>query len=256
MGFDGLLRSRQRVLSGIRNGIDDLVWNPAQDLYIAARYNASDVTPRADNKRALQGRLGLKQDPDALLFGVVSRLSDQKGLDLLLAAIPTLVELGGQLAVLGSGSKWYEDGFRNATAFHPGRIGVQLGYDEGLAHLIQAGSDALLVPSRFEPCGLTQLCALRYGAIPVVARVGGLADTVVDANEMAIASGSATGIQFSPVTRDALEHALRRTAAIYEDKDDWAGMIKAGMATDVSWRRPARTLARLYRDLLGPEAAA
>ena len=150
MGFDGLLRSRQRVLSGVRNGIDDLVWNPAIDLFTAARYSSADISPRAENKRALQARLGLKQLPDALLFGVVSRLSDQKGLDLLLAAIPTVVELGAQLAVLGSGAKWYEDGFRNATAFHPGFIGVQLGYDESLAHLIQAGSDALLVPSRFE----------------------------------------------------------------------------------------------------------
>ena len=251
MGFDGLLRARQRVLFGVRNGIDDLVWNPAEDLYVAARYNAADVTPRSANKNALQARLGLKQDPDALLFGVVSRLSDQKGLDLLLAAIPTIVELGAQLAVLGSGSRWYEDGFRNATAFHPGIIGVQLGYDENLAHLIQAGSDALLVPSRFEPCGLTQLCALRYGAIPVVARVGGLADTVVDANEMALASGAATGIQFSPVTLDALQHALRRTAAIYRNKEDWAGMMRAAMATDVSWRRPARVMANLYRDLVG-----
>ncbi|MCW6507682.1 glycogen synthase GlgA [Lichenifustis flavocetrariae] len=251
MGFDGLLRARHNVLSGIRNGIDNLAWNPAQDLYIPARYDASDISPRAENKLALQSRLGLKQDPDALLFGVVSRLSDQKGLDLLLTAIPTLIELGGQLAVLGSGSKWYEDGFRNAKAFHPGLIGVQLGYDEGLAHLIQAGCDALLVPSRFEPCGLTQLCALRYGAVPVVARVGGLADTIVDANEMALASGAATGIQFAPVTLDGLQYALRRTADIFRDKDDWVGMIKAGMSTDVSWRRPARTLARLYRDLAG-----
>ena len=251
MGFDGLLRRRARVLSGVRNGIDEVVWNPADDATIASPYTAETLVRRARNKRALQERLKLATDPDALLFGVVSRLSSQKGLDLLLAAIPTLVELGAQLAVLGSGDRWYEDGFRHATAFHPGLVGVQLGYDEGLAHLIQAGSDALLVPSRFEPCGLTQLCALRYGCVPVVARVGGLADTVVDANEMALASGAATGIQFGPVALEPLQSALRRTAAIFRDKDDWTGMIKAGMATDVSWRRPAKAMTRLYRDLVG-----
>jgi starch synthase len=116
-----------------------------------------------------------------------------------------------------------------------------------VAHLIQGGSDAILVPSRFEPCGLTQLCALRYGAVPVVARVGGLADTVVDANEMALASGAATGIQFNPVTLDALQTALRRTAEIYRDRAAWDRMVLAGMATDVSWRRPARRTAELYR---------
>lgn len=255
MGFDGLLRARAGVLSGVRNGIDEEVWNPADDGSIEAPYDAEHIEARARNKRALQARLGLAKNPDALLFGVVSRLSSQKGLDLLLQAIPTIVELGAQLAVLGSGDKWYEDGFRNAAAFHPGAIGVQLGYDESLAHLIQAGADALLVPSRFEPCGLTQLCALRYGCVPVVSRVGGLADTVVDANEMALASGAATGIQFTPVALDPLQGALRRTASIYADKDDWAGMIKAGMATDVSWRRPAKVMAKLYRDVAGAAAA-
>ena len=249
MGFDGLLRTRARVLSGVRNGIDEEVWDPASDRYIASRYKAKTLRLRAANKSALQTRLGLAADPDALLFGVVSRLSSQKGLDLLLAAVPTIVELGGQLAVLGSGDSGLENGFRDAAASHLGTIGVQVGYDEGLAHLIQAGSDALLVPSRFEPCGLTQMCALRYGCVPVVARVGGLADTVVDANEMALASGAATGFQFSPVTLDALDMAIRRTAAVYRDKDDWTGMIKAGMATDVSWRRPAKVMAGLYRSL-------
>lgn len=251
MGFDGLLRTRARVLSGVRNGIDEEVWDPAKDRYIGSRYKAKTVKLRAGNKSALQARLGLATDQGTLLFGVVSRLSSQKGLDLLLAALPTIVELGAQLAVLGSGDSGLENGFRDAAASHPGRIGVQLGYDEGLAHLIQAGSDALLVPSRFEPCGLTQLCALRYGCVPVVARVGGLADTVVDANEMALASGAATGFQFSPVTLDALDMALRRTAAVYRDKEDWATMVKAGMATDVSWRRPAKVMARLYRDVAG-----
>ncbi len=252
MGFDGLLRARAKDLVGVRNGIDETVWDPATDTAIAAPYTAANLGKRIANKRALQAKLGLEDRPDALLFGVVSRLSSQKGLDLLLEALPTIVEQGAQLAVLGSGDKWYEDGFRYATAFHPGTVGVQLGYDESLAHLIQAGADALLVPSRFEPCGLTQLCALRYGCVPVVARVGGLADTIVDGNEMALASGAATGFQFSPVTLENLQTALRRTAAVYRDKDDWTGMIKAGMATDVSWRRPAKAMARLYRDVAEP----
>ena len=256
MGFDGLLRSRAATVTGVRNGIDDAVWNPAEDPDIAARYAVGDMAGRAANKEALQTRLGLEPSPDTLLFGVVSRLSGQKGLDLVLDALPLLVELGGQLALIGSGDRWFEDSFRAAAARHPGRVGVHIGYDEKLAHLMQAGVDALLVPSRFEPCGLTQLCALRYGAVPVVSRVGGLTDTIVDANEMALASGSATGVMFSPVTLSALETALRRTAEIYRDPEDWAGMVMAGMATDVSWRRPARKMAALYRDLLKPATPA
>lgn len=250
MGFDGLLRSRAGAVTGVRNGIDDAVWDPARDGAIAAPYAVGDMGGRALNKAALQERMGLTPSPDALLFGVVSRLSSQKGLDLVLDALPTLLDLGGQLALIGSGDPWFEAAFRAAAERHPGRIGVFIDYDERLAHLMQAGADALLVPSRFEPCGLTQLCALRYGAVPVVSRVGGLTDTVVDANEMALASGSATGVMFSPVTLPALETALRRTAEIFRDPEDWAGMVMAGMGTDVSWRRPARKMAALYRDLL------
>ncbi len=250
MGFDGLLRARAGVLTGIRNGIDEAVWNPADDPNIAARYTTATLPERGENKRALQERFGLIPSGDALLFGVVSRLSWQKGLDLVLTALPTLIDLGAQLALIGTGERWIEDGFRAAAKAHPGRIGTFIGYDEKLAHLMQAGSDALLVPSRFEPCGLTQLCALRYGSVPVVSRVGGLTDTIVDANEMALASGAATGIMFSPVTAPAVETALRRTADIFRDPPDWTRMVTAGMATDVSWRRPARRTADLYRDLV------
>ena len=250
MGFDGLLRARAATVVGVRNGIDDAVWDPADDAALAATYSVGDMAGRAANKAALQERLGLDAAPDTLLYGVVSRLSGQKGLDLVLDALPLIVELSGQLALVGSGDRWFEDSFRAAAARFPGKVAVYIGYDEGLAHLMQAGSDALLVPSRFEPCGLTQLCALRYGAVPVVSRVGGLTDTIVDANEMALAVGAATGVMFSPVTLPALETALRRTADIYRDPEDWAGMVLAGMATDVSWRRPARRMAALYRDLI------
>ena len=254
MGFDALLRSRANVLTGIRNGIDEEVWNPATDKLLAAPFSAADLGARVANKAALQAKFGLADDEGALLFGVVSRLSGQKGLDLLLACLPVLLDLGAQLVLLGSGDRWMEEAFTAAAARHPDRIACRIGYDESVAHLIQGGSDAILVPSRFEPCGLTQLCALRYGAVPVVARVGGLADTVVDANEMALASGAATGIQFSPVTADGLATALRRTADLYRDPDGWVRMLAAGLVTDVSWRRPARRTAELYRTV-APGAA-
>jgi starch synthase len=249
MGLDGLIRGRADRLSGILNGVDTAVWDPAADPLIAQAYDGADLSGRAANKAALQARLGLEIAPDAPLFGVVSRLSWQKGLDLLLSALPTILEAGGQLAVLGSGDGWMEDGFRKAAAWRAGRIGVQVGYDERLAHAIQAGVDALIVPSRFEPCGLTQLCALRYGAVPVVARVGGLADTVIDAGPMAVAAGSATGVQFSPVNGPMLESAIRRATGLYRNKPVWRGLQANGMASDVSWREPARAYADLYRDL-------
>ena len=248
-GLEGLLRGRADRLTGILNGIDTDVWNPAADPLIAAPFDAADPAPRAANKAALQARLGLDPDPEALLFGVISRLGWQKGLDLLVDALPLLIEEGAQLALLGAGDAALQDSFRAAAATHKGRIGVEIGYDEGLAHLIQAGCDALLVPSRFEPCGLTQLCALRYGAVPVVARVGGLADTVIDANPMAQAAGVATGIQFSPVNGTMFEGAIRRAAALYRSPDDWRRLQRNGMAADVSWRGPAKAYAALYRAL-------
>jgi starch synthase len=188
MGLEGLLQTRAAVLSGILNGIDETVWNPATDPLLPARFSPDRLDGRASNKRALQERFGIGQRPDGLLFGVISRLSWQKGLDLLLGSLPRLLAAGADLVLLGSGDAALEDGFLAAASAAPGRIGVKIGYDEGLAHLIQGGTDAILVPSRFEPCGLTQLCALRYGAAPVVSRVGGLNDTVIDANEMALAA--------------------------------------------------------------------
>jgi starch synthase len=251
MGFDGLLRERADVLSGILNGIDTTVWNPATDERIAARYDRATLARRVVNKAALQARMGLAADPDAPLFAVVSRLTWQKGMDLLLACVPALLALGGQLALLGSGDTPIEAGFQAQAAAAPARVGCIIGYDEALAHGIQAGADALLVPSRFEPCGLTQMCALRYGAVPVVARVGGLADTVIDANPAAVAAGVATGVQFAPATAEMLEMALRRTVALYREPAAWRALQANGMASDVSWRGPARSYAALYRDLVG-----
>jgi starch synthase len=194
--------------------------------------------------------MGLDGDAGALLFGVVSRFSWQKGLDLLLAALPTLLAQGAQLALLGAGETSLEAGFRAASAAHPGRIACVTGYDERLAHMIQGGADSVVVPSRFEPCGLTQLCALRYGAVPLVARVGGLADSVIDANEAALAAGAATGIQFQPVNLDMLEAAIRRTAVLYREPRVWKKLQLNGMRMDVSWRAAARRYAALYRELI------
>jgi starch synthase len=251
MGLGGLLRTRAAVVSGILNGVDAADWNPVTDPHLTARYDATEVSARAANKAALQRRMGLTPNPALLLFGVVSRLTWQKGMDLLLAAVSDLRAAGAQLAILGSGEPAIERGFLDAAAAHPGHVGVVLGYDEALAHLIQGGADAVFVPSRFEPCGLTQLCALRYGAVPVVARVGGLNDSIIDANEMAVAAGVATGIQFAPVTRDGLAQAITRTARLWHDHEEWTRIQANGMRCDVGWSRPARHYADLYRALAG-----
>jgi starch synthase len=249
MGLGGLLRGRADDLIGILNGIDVSVWNPATDPHIAGRYDADGVAGRAANKAALQQQFGLANSPDAFLVGVISRLSWQKGLDLLLDNLPALLADGVQLVLLGAGDADLQDGYREAASANPGRVGVVIGYDEVLAHLIQAGSDALAVPSRYEPCGLTQLCALRYGAVPIVSRVGGLEDTVVDADESAVAGGTATGFKFAPVTSDNLGHALRRALAAFRDQPVWRKIQNAGMRTDVSWRNRAGRYAELYREL-------
>ncbi len=186
---------------------------------------------------------------------MVTRLSWQKGLDLLLEALPVLLAEGAQLVLLGSGDPGLEAGFGAAAVAHPRRIACIFGYDEAMAHQIQAGADAILVPSRFEPCGLTQLCALRYGAVPVVARVGGLADTVIDANPMALAADVATGVQFAPVNTPMLESAIRRTIDLYKDPDGWRRLQLRGMAADVSWRRSAKVYANLYRELITARGA-
>lgn len=247
MGLGGLLRERASVLSGILNGIDTEVWNPQTDAHIAYRFGAQDLTFRAANKAVLQQQFNLDSSDEAPLLGVISRLSWQKGLDLLLGAIPTILDQGMQLALLGSGDRDLQDRYQAAARANPGRIGVMIGYDEILAHLMQAGSDALLVPSRFEPCGLTQLCALRYGAVPIVSRVGGLEDTIVDIGET---GQNATGFKFGPVTAEALAGTLRNANAVFHDKPTWRRLQLNGLATDVSWRHRAGEYASLYRGLM------
>ena len=254
MALDGLLRSRASSVRGILNGVDDAVWNPATDPALAQTFTATRIDARVRNKTALQAKLGLTPDPDRPLFAVVSRLSEQKGLDLLLQAHHALIAKGAQLALLGSGERTLEAGFAEAAEARAGSVGCIFGYDERLAHLFQAAADFILVPSRFEPCGLTQLCALRYGAPPIVSRVGGLADTVIDANEAALAAGVATGVQFSPLTVGALGYALDRALAIFRDPPTMRRLRLNGMRADVSWSGPAQRYAALYRSIARPAA--
>jgi starch synthase len=250
MGLDGLLRARAADLHGIVNGIDEAVWNPASDPHLVAGYDARTLDKKAENKRALQERLGLEPDPRALLACVVSRLTHQKGMDLLLEAALGFVARGGQLAVLGAGEPGLEAAFAQLSTGHPGRVACILGYDEPLSHLFQGGADAILVPSRFEPCGLTQLYGLRYGTLPIVARTGGLADTVIDANHAALAMGVATGLQVAPVTAQALGFALDRALDLFADPPVWRAMQQAAMRQPVGWQVSAERYAALYRRLV------
>lgn len=249
MGLDGLLRGRADRLTGIVNGIDVDVWDPDTDPHIEANFTRDDLFRRRINKRALEREFALEESDDPIL-AVVSRLTLQKGLDLLADACDDIVALGCRLVVVGSGDRLLEGAFLAAAARHPGRMGVRIGYDEVLSHRVQAGADALLVPSRFEPCGLTQLYALRYGCLPVVSRVGGLADTVIDANVAAQAAGAATGIVFAPVTREALMDAVIRLKRLYADPAVWRDIQRAAMSGDVSWTASARRYADLYKSLL------
>lgn len=246
MGLGGLLKARAKSLVGILNGIDAEVWNPETDPDISARYTAQSLENRAINKLALQASFGLRPDADAPLFGILSRLTDQKGVDLLLGALPVLFAEGAQLIVCGQGEPRYEQAFADAAEHYPGAMGRFLGYREDLAHLIQAGADAILAPSRFEPCGLTQLCAMRYGAVPVVSRTGGLSDTIIDANTAGMARSAATGVQFAPATQDMLEDAIRRTCALYRDPAVWRRVQLNAMASDSSWRVSAAEYAALF----------
>ncbi|SFE74296.1 starch synthase [Roseivivax sediminis] len=237
MGLDGVLRARRGDLCGILNGIDEAIWTPP--------YKA----PRGKGKhtRALREELGLPQK-DGPLAIVISRLTEQKGLDLLLAALPALIDTGGQLALLGSGDPKLEAAFRDAAAALPD-VSVRIGYDEALSRRMMAGGDAILVPSRFEPCGLTQLYGLRYGTLPVVALTGGLADTVINASPAGLAAGAATGLQFYPINADTLAQALVKLTTLWGDQAVWQRMMRNAMAHPVGWDVSARAYADLMKSL-------
>ncbi len=254
-GLDGLLRSRAGVLRGILNGVDPSIWDPHRDANLPQGYGLDDAAQgKQAAKRALQQRLKLDPDQSTPLFGAVSRLTPQKGLDLLLAIIPELAASGHQLALLGSGDLDLERGFAVAAQAYGGRTAVELGYDEALSHLIIGGADVLLVPSRFEPCGLTQLYALRYGTLPLVRRVGGLADTVIDATAVSLADGTATGFAFDAESPEGLLAAIARAVALYEEPALWGRMIRSAMTRDFSWEAAARQYLALYRELCSDPA--
>ncbi len=251
-GMQGVIAARAEQLHGILNGIDLDVWNPEADPEIVP-FSLRRLAARQKNRTALLAEFGMAVGAAAEpgpVFGVVSRLSWQKGFDLLLQALPRLVEVGASVVLLGSGEPDLERAFREAAERHPGRVGVRIGYDDAQAHRIYAGADALLVPSRFEPCGLTQLYAMRYGALPVVARTGGLADTVIDANEAAMRAEVATGFQFAPGSADSLADAIDRACDLFRDGPAWTGVQRNAMRAPVGWEHSAARYRALYDALL------
>lgn len=249
MGLEGLVLARSNRVHGILNGIDTAEWNPAHDPHLAAHYTASKLAARSKNKRAVEQAFGLDRD-DGPLFIVISRLTWQKGMDVLVEVLDHLVGIGGRLALLGAGDSEIEQRFLAAAARHKGRIGVKLGYDEAASHRLQGGGDAILIPSRFEPCGLTQLYGLAYACMPVVSRTGGLADTVIDANPAALAAGVATGIQINAVNASALAMGVSRAVALYHRPKEWKRLQTNGMKADFSWSASGAAYAALYRQLL------
>ncbi len=236
------------MLRGIVNGIDTSVWNPTTDPMLRARYTATNLDRKLVNKRAVQAQLGL--DPsDVPLLGVVSRLAHQKGIDLILSLVDALVSLPAQLAVLGTGDPAIERSLRNAGAQHPGRVAFLSGHDEAMAHLIEAGADIFLMPSRFEPCGLNQMYSQAYGTVPVVRRTGGLIDTVEP-----VSGRSGTGFLFGPATPDALLEAVRNAVAASRNRHTWRAIQRNGMASDFSWDKSAQQYLELYGELTASRA--
>lgn len=255
--LDGLLRSRADHLFGILNGVDYQQWDPQHDLHIPANFTAERPAGKARNKAQLQREMGLDERPEVPLLVHVGRLVEQKGIDLILGAIVQLLPAQDfQLAVLGSGEAALEQALDEAAAHHPRQVAVRIGYDEGLAHRLEAGGDMFVMPSRFEPCGLNQIYSLRYGTVPIVHRVGGLADSVVDAIDHTLRARTATGFVFDYPTVFDLNQAIRRALALYADRPAWRRLMRTGMDQDFSWTASARQYAALYRSLLQARSAA
>ena len=249
-GLDGVLLSRRAQLTGILNGIDTDVWNPATDPHLAARFDTRRLGGKSTCKKAIQAAMGLTPGVSRPLATMVSRLTDQKGCDLVLGALPALIDEGLQLTVLGTGDPAVEREFHELAARYPGQVAVRTFYDEALAHQLIAGADFILVPSRFEPCGLTQMYGHRYGTLPVAREVGGLADTVVDATQAALAERQATGFLFREPSVAALRDALRRAVACWREAPVRDAMRRAGMAVDHGWLTPARQMREVYERAL------
>ena len=245
-GLEGVLRQRAADLVGILNGVDDQVWNPWTDRFIAHRYGQHSLTVKRDCKKALQRGVGLKEKSIAPLIGMISRLTLQKGFDLIESIFDALMERGVQVVLLGNGEPRFEDFFRAAAKRYPGRVAVEIGFNEALAHQIEAGADLFLMPSLYEPCGLNQMFSLKYGTIPIVRGVGGLKDTVEDYSAEA---QTGTGFVFQPYDAQALLAAVDRALAVFRDKQSWTALRRRAMAMDFSWNRSARLYDDLYRQL-------
>ena len=257
-GFDGIIRARRHRLVGILNGIDTREWDPSADPHLPEPFSADDLSGKNAAKIEVLGRYGLPADSAALarpLIGMVSRMVDQKGLDLIAALEAQLPRFGASYVVLGTGEPVYEQFWTRLATAHPTRIGARIGFDEALAHLIEGGADMFLMPSRFEPCGLNQMYSLRYGTVPIVRAVGGLADTVRDDSA---GTANATGFVFHEYAPAALRRALERALAAFADEPRWRALQLAGMAEDHSWDRSAKEYVKLYERALGrePEAMA
>jgi starch synthase len=249
-GIEGLLALRAGDLTGIVNGADYSVWDPSADPHLAIPYAPADfIAGKAANKAAVQAELGLAQDLEAPLFVIVSRLNDLKGMDLVLSVLPALLRLGAQLAVVGTGDRTLEEAFRAAADSQPEQISARIGYSEALAHKLMAGGDMLLMPSRFEPCGLTQFYAFRYGAVPVAHTTGGLADTVVDSTYDGIMTGTATGFAFEHANAGALQWCVERAIATFRQKEVWRKIQTNCVYQDFGWDRSAARYIEMYRAL-------
>jgi len=244
-GLSGLLAHRKKDLHGILNGIDYQLWNPLTDDLIYRKYDTKSIEAKIDNKKALTKRFNLEYDETVPLIGAISRLVDQKGFDLVLEAMDDLMKLNLQFVLLGSGDPKIEKKFESYQKKHAAKMGVFFGFDDELAHLIEAGSDMFLMPSRYEPCGLNQMYSMRYGTIPIVRSTGGLDDTVED-----FAAGKGTGVKFEKYDAKELVKAVQRALKIYQQQDDWRKLIRNGMAKDFSWEHSAHQYVSLYRELL------
>ncbi|MBC7514303.1 MAG: glycogen synthase GlgA [Herminiimonas sp.] len=251
-GLDGLLRTRAADLVGILNGVDAAIWSPARDAIIATQYDADTLEGKALCRTALQTETGLALQDAAPVFGVVSRLTDQKGLQLVIAKMETILALGGQLVLLGTGDAALEAAFVALAAAHPTAVSVEIGFDEAKAHRIVAGCDVILVPSHFEPCGLTQLYGLAYGTLPLVRHVGGLADSVVDCTAQNLAAATATGFVFDAFTPAAFADAVRRAFALFERRNDWGRVQQQAMQQCFGWDAAACKMLRLYEQITSP----
>ncbi len=250
-GLEGLLQHRADRLVGILNGVNYREWDPDNDPHLSTNFNSRHLEGKAANKAALQASFNLPIDSATPLLGMVGRLVEQKGIDLILDALPAIMQQGAQVVAVGSGNKVFEEALRDAAATYPKQMATFIGFSETLAHQVEAGSDIFLMPSRFEPCGLNQLYSLRYGAVPIVSHTGGLADSVTDATPENIKAGKATGFHLRHITRDGLLEATQQALTLYREHPSiWRRIVTTGMRQEFSWKKSAKEYLALYQQAL------